>query len=163
MNWYVINTKSHGEKLAEMNIQRLGVETLCPRIKQNKMIRRKRLMVEGPLFPGYLFARFDLEPLYRAVNYAWGVRKIVSFGNTPISVDDEMIDSIKSRLQEGFITVQAPRFTPGQVVQIQQGPLQGFEAIFEREMSDRQRVVLLLQVLTKQTRVVVDVDQVVGG
>jgi len=51
-------------------------------------------------------------------------------------------------------------FTPGQKVRIQDGPLQGLEAIFEREMSDRQRVVLLLQSVAYQARVVVHVDQI---
>ncbi len=163
MNWYLINTQSGRENLAEMNLRRLGVETFLPRIRQNKVIRQKRQTVTGPLFKGYLFARFDLEILYRAVNFSWGVRRVVCFGPEPVVVEEEIIKSIQSRLKEGFKTVQPPKLIPGQRVQIQQGPFRGIEAIFERKMSDHQRVVLFLQFLSRKTRVVVHIDQVVGG
>lgn len=158
MNWYAVNTKPHQEDLAELTLQRLGVETFCPQLKQNKAIGQRRLTVTDPLFPGYLFARFDLDTHYRAVNYARGVRKVVSFGPDPAIVDADMIETIKSRLEDGYVTVQRPLFTPGQAVRIQEGPLEGLEAIFVQEMSDQQRVVLLLQALSYQARVVVDLE-----
>ena len=163
MNWYAVNTKSRQENLAERNIQRLGLETFCPQLKQDKVIRRRRQTVIRPLFPGYLFARFNLATHYRAVNYAQGVRKIVTFGSTPEAVDEVIIESIKSRARDGFVTVQPSSFTPGQVVRIQEGPLQGLEAVFEMEMSDHQRVVILLRTLSYQARVVVPLEQVVGA
>ena len=163
MNWYAINTKTHREDVAELNLQRLGVETFCPQLKQDKVIRRRRQTVIRPLFPGYLFARFNLATHYRAVNYAQGVRKIVTFGSTPEAVDEVIIESIKSRARDGFVTVQPSSFTPGQVVRIQEGPLQGLEAVFEMEMSDHQRVVILLRTLSYQARVVVPLEQVVGA
>jgi transcriptional antiterminator RfaH len=161
MNWYVVNTKPHQEDLAELTLQRLGVETFSPRLKQSKLIGQRRLTVTGPLFPGYLFARFSLDTRYRAVCYAQGVRKIVAFGPEPSVVDEKIIDSIKSNLQEGYVTVQRPLFTAGQTVRIQEGPFRGFEAVFVHEMSDQQRVVLLLQALSYQARVVVELEHVV--
>ncbi len=85
---------------------------------------------------------------------------MVTFGAVPATVDEEMIDSIKSRLQEGYVTVQPSSFTAGQTVRIRGGPLQGLEAIFEREMGDQRRVVLLLRTLSYQARVVMDLEQV---
>jgi transcription antitermination factor NusG len=60
------------------------------------------------------------------------------------------------------VIVQTPSFSAGQTVRVQSGPLKGLEAIFEREMGDRQRAVLLLKTLSYQARVVVDLDQVVN-
>ncbi len=57
--WFLVHTKPHSEKLAETHLQQLGVEIFCPLIKQEKIIRRKRRSVISPLFPGYLFAKFD--------------------------------------------------------------------------------------------------------
>lgn len=162
MNWHAVSTKPRQEDLVELNLQRLGVETFCPQLKQNKVIRRKRQTVIGPLFPGYLFARFNLDTHYRAVNYARGVRRLVAFGPTPVVVDDEIIEAIRSRLSDGCVTVPLCSFTPGQTVRIQEGPFEGFEAVFEREMSDQQRVVLLLRALSYQARVVVD-RECIGG
>lgn len=161
-NWYAVNTKPHQEDLAECSLKRLGVETFCPLLKQMKVIRRKRRVVVAPLFPGYIFARFRLDVHYRSVNYAQGVRKLVAFGQMPTVVDDAIIESIRSRIHDGFIGISSTALTPGQVVMIQQGPLQGLEAIFNQELSDRQRVVLLLRTLSYQARVVTSRELVVG-
>jgi len=156
MDWYAVNTKPRQEKVAEANLRQLGVETFCPQLKREKWIRRKWQTVVGPLFPGYLFARFDAKTQLRAVKYARGVRRIVGFGPAPVRVDEGIIESIRSRIRNGYVTVQpsAP-LAPGQAVRIHGGPLEGLRAVFEREMSDRQRVVLLLQALSYQARVVV--------
>jgi transcriptional antiterminator RfaH len=162
MHWYAVNTKPRQENLAELTLQRLGVETFNPRLKQNRLIRKRLQTIVCPLFPGYLFARFNLGIQYRTVNFARGVQKIVSFGSTPATVDEEMVESIKSMLQDGCVIVQTPSFSAGQTVRVQSGPLKGLEAIFEREMGDHQRAVLLLKTLSYQARVVVDLDQVVN-
>ena len=160
MSWYAVSTKPLQEKLAAQNMRRLGVETFLPQLKRNKSVLGKRRTVIGPLFPGYLFARFDMDTHYRAVNYTRGVRKVVTFGSVPAKVDDEMIESVKEKLVDGCLNMQPPSFTPGQSVLIQEGPLQGLEAIFEREMDDQQRVVLLLKALSYQARVVVELEHV---
>jgi transcription antitermination factor NusG len=75
-------------------------------------------------------------------------------------VDESIIESIKSRLKEDGTALQGPIFTPGQTVRIQGGAFEGLEAVFERELSDRQRAMVLLQVLSGQTRLIVDLAQV---
>lgn len=161
-HWYAVNAKSHQERLAELNLQRLGVETFCPLLRQRRVIRRRQQISIAPLFPGYLFARFRLEDQYRTVLYARGVRNIVAFGSIPASVDEDMIAALQSRLQSGYVTVPTSTFRPGQVVRIQEGPLHGLEAIFEREMPGYQRAVLLLRALSYQARVVVDMAHIVN-
>ena len=101
-----------------------------------------------------------MDAHYRAVNYARGVRRVVSFGSVPTKVNEEMIDSIKLRLQDGYVVIETPSLRPGQTVRIQQGPFEGLEATFQREMSNQQRVVLLLKALSYQARVVVDLEHV---
>ncbi len=160
MEWFVVNTRLREEDLAEQHLRRLELETFAPRIRQLRVIRWKQRVVIGPLFPGYLFVRCNLEMHYRAVNYAHGVRCLVAFGLTPARVDERLIDSIKSRLHDGYLTVQPSVFRKGDMVRITAGPFQGLEAVFEREMSDRQRGVLLIQALSAQLSVVVDLKQV---
>jgi len=158
--WYALSVKPHQERQAESNLKRLGLETLCPLLKHDKVIRRQRKTVIGPLFPGYIFARFSLPHYYRAVIYARGVKHIVSFGLTPAVVDDHLIEELKGRLENGCLVRIRHELRPGQVVRIKHGPLGGLEAVFERDLSDRQRVVLLLRALAYQARVVVELDNV---
>lgn len=160
MNWYVVNTKNRQERIAQKNLEKLGVETFFPLLKRTKSVRQRQFGEFGPLFPGYLFARFDLGSRFRAVNFAQGVRNLVTFGSSPEIIEDEIIDSIKSRLENGHLTVKAPAFTSGQPVKILEGAFQGVQAVFEKEMDDHQRVILLLKTLSFQAHVVVNMGAV---
>jgi len=161
--WYVVHSKPRAEKMAGVYLNKLGIEILCPYIRQKKVIRRKQVIQEVPLFPGYLFAKFNPIMEFRAVQYATGVRCVVSFGEALAMVDAILIDAMRDRIYQGNVIVtQTIAFQPGQKVRIHDGPLQGFEAVFECEMSDKQRVALLLKTVAYQARVVVPVDQITG-
>ena len=67
MHWYAVSTKPHQEKQAELHINQCGIECFLPLLKESKIIRRTRKTVIESLFPGYLFAQFELERHYRAV------------------------------------------------------------------------------------------------
>ena len=160
MPWYAVSTKPHQERQAELYIKQWDIECFLPLLKANKIIRRTRKTVIEPLFPGYLFAQFELEKHYRAVSYATGVRKVVEFGSGPVELDATMIDAIKERLNNGYVTPQSERFKMGQIVHINGGPLTGLEAVFMREMTDRNRVLLLLNTLGLHAKLTIGSDQV---
>jgi transcription antitermination factor NusG len=71
-----------------------------------------------------------------------------------------MIDAIKERLNDGYVTLMPIRPMHGQVVRIKGGPLAGLEAVFMREMTDQNRAVLLLNALGFHTRLTLNMDQV---
>ncbi len=127
MEWYAVNARPHQETVAARNLERLGLETLAPRIRQQKVIGRRRQTVTAPLFPGYLFARFSMGSHYRAVKYARGVRQVVSFGAIPATVDDAIIEGIRERLTDGFVTVARPSFAAGQTVTIRRAPFRAWK------------------------------------
>jgi len=160
MPWYVVSTKPHQEKQAELHIKQCGIECFLPLLKESKTIRRMPKTVFSPLFPGYLFARFDLDKHCRAVSYATGVRKIVEFGSGPVALDATMIDAIKERLHDGYVTPRSECFKLGQIVHIKGGPLAGLEAVFMREMTDRNRVLVLLNTLGLHAKLTLNMDQV---
>lgn len=160
-HWYLVYVKSREENIASVHLDRLGLQTFCPRLKQEKIIRRVRREVVVPFFPGYVFVKFDPMLQFRAVQYSIGVRKIVTFGDTLARVDSSIIETLRERMTKGCVHVpNSSSFQPGQKVRIQEGPLQGFEAVFECEMSDRQRVTLLLKTVAYQARVIVPVEQI---
>jgi len=161
--WYAVHTKPNRENFAELNLQRLGIETFCPRFQQERIIRRNRKTVTRPLFPGYFFARFNLSQHYRMVAFAHGVKSLVAFGSFPVKVEEEIIGSIKIRCKDGYVIIKNSSFVEGQVVRIQQGPLQGFEAVFQQELPDHQRAMLLLRTISFHARVTVDLGHVVGS
>ena len=159
--WYVVRSKPHQEYAVESNLSQVGIEVLCPRIREERRIRRKLQSVVTPLFPGYLFARFCLSES-RFVMYATGVRNLVSFGHAPAIVQGEIIDGIRERLRDGVIDLKAPSFTRGDVVRIHEGPLRGLEAVFQQEMVGQQRAMLLMKSLTCPMRVVLDLKSIIN-
>ena len=159
MNWYAIHAKPRQESLALLSLQREKVETFFPQLRRKRTIRRVRKWVTGPLFPGYFFARFDVAHAGRLVRYANGVINVVSFGGKPALVEPTIIAAIKEHATDDVVTVQPPPLRPGDVVEIQTGPLRGLQGIFEREMRDSDRVLILLEVLAKGSHVEVSREQ----
>ena len=159
MQWYVIRTKPHQERLAEFHLRQLTVETFLPLLKSRKRIRRQEKTVVEPLFPRYLFARLDLMSHYRAVNFSRGVVNIVEFGSSPAEVSESLIEGIKSRMDDGYVTPSTERFHKGQVVRITDGPLAGLEAVFVKELKEQHRVLLLLRALGLNAKLLMDVNQ----
>jgi len=160
MPWYVIRTKPHQERIAHVHLNQLCEETLLPWLKHEETSSHHGATGVEPLFPGYLFARFDLQDRYRAVKFARGVLNIVEFGLQPAEVEDATIDAIKGRLEDGYVRIAEPSFQEGQVVRIAAGPLAGLEAVFLRAMKKQQRVCVLLNMLGLQTKMTMGIDQI---
>ncbi|GKS58927.1 hypothetical protein YTPLAS18_24540 [Nitrospira sp.] len=78
-------------------------------------------------------------------------------------VEQDLLVAIEARMTDGYVDLtEANRFTPGQEVRIENGPLRGIEAIFERAIPGYQRAVLLLNALSYQARLVVDLRNIVN-
>ena len=85
---------------------------------------------------------------------------IVEFGLKPAEVSESVIEAIRERLVDGYVTPNTERFQKGQVVQIKGGPLDRLEAVFISEMTDQHRVLLFLKALGLQAKLTMDIDQV---
>ncbi|MCP9471115.1 MAG: hypothetical protein NNA30_00070 [Nitrospira sp.] len=161
-HWYVVRTKPHQEAVAESSLLRGGIEAICPRIQERRLIRRKMQQIISPLFPGYLFAKSSPSE-WRLIQYARGVRHLVSLGAGPVAVKPEVMEEIFQRLKGGIVVPEPVAFTRGAVVRITEGPLQGLEAVFERELPGQQRALLLMKMLVGQVRVVLDLKAIANA
>ena len=85
-----------------------------------------------------------------------GVNNIVAFGSGPSMVDESIIHAIRSQLTAGVIEFSEDRFSRGQKVRVQDGPLCGLEAVFERKLEGTSRVMLLLKAISFQSRVILE-------
>jgi transcriptional antiterminator RfaH len=158
MRWYVVRTKPRQERMADFHLRQLSVETFLPLLKHQTTIRRQEQTRIEPLFPRYLFARFELAHHYRAVHFSRGVVQIVEFGLEPAEVSEALIDGIKSRMVAGCIIPVSERCQQGQIVNITGGPLSGLKAIFIKELKEQHRVMLLFRALGFSARLTMDRD-----
>lgn len=167
--WYVVQTQPKQEDRADKNLNTCGLATLSPKIKKARynQFTGKPTYVTGPLFPGYIFARFSINDSYHKVRFTRGVWSVVSLNGFPAPVDDSVIDMIQARIgPDGYVATGAARlnreeFSPGDEVIIRDGLLKEFSGVFERTMPDGDRVRILLQTLNYQIHAEVSLDQVI--
>lgn len=156
-NWYAIHTHPCREAVAAMNIERLGLEVFLPRIKQQKSVWGVAKTVIKPLFPGYLFARFTPTAYLHLIQYARGVRRVVGNREKPLPVDEEIILAVRSGIgEEGYLQMEPEVLRRGDRVVVKDGPMQGLIGRLDKEMDDRARVVILLEAIEYQARLLID-------
>ncbi|MBE7414078.1 MAG: hypothetical protein HS130_02135 [Deltaproteobacteria bacterium] len=154
MNWYAIYTKSGCEERVSSRLNGAGFSVLNPLLKERRLYRRKLQEVVSPLFPCYIFAELNMPAHYRLIRYTRGVRQIVGNEAAPLPVPDAVIGSILGRMENGLVAVRRDEFSPGESVAIKGGAFEGFEALFEREMSGSEKVSILLKALN--ARIILD-------
>lgn len=167
VKWYAVHTKPAREDGAAMSISRLGLEVLLPRMQVERMVYGRAHTVIRPMFPGYLFARFSPSRYLHLINFARGVRSVLSGSGAPLPVEEEIIDAIQSRISDkGYVHLDSPRpdrvclFKSGDHVVVDVGPLKGVRGIFDRALSDKRRVLVLLEAIEYQARVAVELRDI---
>jgi transcriptional antiterminator RfaH len=156
--WYVIHTHRMQEERVGHNLSTLGIETLTPRYVKRRYnnYTGEVAHVIKPFFPNYVFAQFDVSKLLHKVRLTRGVHSIVCYGTTPALIDDCIIATIRSRIgEDGYVKI-GENLKPGDEVIIEDGLLKDFRGIFERETSDADRVIILLQTVSYQAHLVVE-------
>ena len=154
MQWFVVHTKPRQEQRALENLQRQGFAAWLPMLSVEKFRRGRLEKVAEPMFSRYLFIRLDMEQSnWSPIRSTLGVSKLVSFGNRPAVVADELIDALQQ------LPEQAPQrlFQPGQQVKIVSGPLRGLEGIYHQPDGEL-RAMVLIELLNKQHRIVTDMQ-----
>ena len=152
--WYVVRSKRKQEQRAESNLRAWGLETFMPKLRtvSAPAVRAGVRYKVEPLFPGYLFARFDTTREYAKVRLTRGVHSVVGFGECATPVDDAIIALIRSRINDDGLVHEAEP-SPGDQVEIVSGPLCSVRGIFERALSGGDRVLILLTTVGSSARV----------
>ena len=151
--WYVIQTKPKKEGEATSYLSTKGVEIFSPLI-ESFMARNGRVSKElTPLFPGYIFGNFDLEQNYPLVRWGKGVKGVLGMAGYPTPVSGEVVETIKKKADTHGIVIVRQDYKPNDVIRIKTGPLKDLLGIFERWVSDRERVRILLNLIGYQPAV----------
>jgi transcription antitermination factor NusG len=124
--WYAIHVRSRFESQMSTVLRSKGYEEFLPtyRCKHRWSDRAKEL--DLPLFPGYLFSRFDVcerLPILKSP----GLIAIVGLGKAPIPIPDEEIEAIRAIVRSGLPVEPWPHLTVGSRVFVEAGPLAGLE------------------------------------
>jgi len=160
LRWYVVRTKLRKETVVEKRITDLGLEVFLPWLRSRRRVGTRFQWVLTPLFPGYLFCRLDMVLSGKAARYAPGVRDFVKFGSRIAEVGDDVVGEIRDRCPGGVAEIKPRPYRPGEPILIKEGPFAGLEAMFERAMIGSERIAILLELLGRQTRLVLSSEMI---
>ncbi len=162
LHWYAIHTHARQEDRAENNLRAWNVEAFTPRClgRRRQEFKTRPSFFVKPLFPGYIFARFNARTMLHKIRFTRGVRSVISVGDQPAPIEDELIGIIKSKMDEDGIVSLEDNFRAGDDVMVRGGYFSGFAGVFERRMKDSERVMILLKTINSQVRVIVPVNDI---
>jgi transcriptional antiterminator RfaH len=163
--WFVAHTHPHAEAKATAHLNRQGFEIYFPRYLKRRRHARRIETVAAPLFPRYLFVAVDLKAQrWRSIYSTVGVARLVCNGDEPTAVPDGVVEALKTREDaNGFIKLeQRPPFRTGDKVRVLEGAFTSYLGLFEG-MAERQRIAILLDLLGRKVRVVLDADLVAAA
>jgi transcriptional antiterminator RfaH len=157
--WYVVRTKTCFEERAIWHLDNQGFETYLPRYRKQVRHARKTKTVMRPLFPGYVFVKMDTrQQRWRSINGTVGVISLVQLGDTPRPIPTDIVDAIRQREDEvGVVTLAPYGLKNGDRVRVREGALSEYTALLE-DISDEKRVFLLLDLMGREVRVSVSIE-----
>jgi transcriptional antiterminator RfaH len=164
-HWYVAHTHPHAEAKATAHLSRQGFDVYFPRYIKRRRHARRIETVPAPLFPRYLFVAIDLNAQrWRSIFSTVGVSRLVCNGEDPSPVPVGIVEALKNREDaNGFIQLDCrPRFHVGDKIRVLDGAFTACLGLFEG-MAERERIAILLDLLGRKVRVLLDADLVAAA
>jgi len=163
--WFVAHTHPNAEAKAKWHLDRQGFESYFPRYLKRRRHARRVETVAAPLFPRYLFVAVDLATQrWRSIYSTIGVTRLVCNGDEPTAVPRGIVEALKGREDaSGFIKLDRRLpFRPGDKIRVLDGAFTSCLGLFEG-MPERERIAILLELLGRKVRVVLDADLVAAA
>ena len=145
LRWYAIQTKGNKEKEVAKRLTDLKFEMFLPWLRDRRRIGSKYhwVLVSG-----------------KTARYSPGVKDFLRFGNEIAEIPNDIIVALKERCPESIAAVNPVSLAAGDSVSINEGPFAGLQAIFEKKMKGSERVAVLLELLGRQTRLILPSETV---
>jgi transcription antitermination factor NusG len=152
--WYAAYTCANHEKRVREQLEQRSVEAFLPVYETVRRWKDRRVRLQLPLFPGYLFVRMAVVDRLRVLQVP-GVVRLVGFNGQLAALPDEEIEALKKGLAGGVRAEPHPFLTVGRRVRVKRGPFEGRQGILLRRKG-KLRLVLSIELIMRS--VVIDVD-----
>ena len=153
-HWYVAHTSANHEKRVTQQLLQRSIENFLPLYDTVRRWKDRRMELQLPLFPGYVFVRLALRDRLMVLQIP-GVARLISFNGKPAALPDKEIEALRTGLAARLRAEPHPYLTVGRRVRVIGGPLEGMEGILIRKKKAC-RVVLSLGVIMRSASVEVD-------
>jgi len=158
VRWYAAYTCAKHEKRVAAELEAREVEHFLPLYSSARRWKDRRVTLDLPLFPGYVFVRLALCNRLRVMQIPSVVR-LVGFNGLPAALPDEELEILRWGLCQRLRAEPHPFLTVGRRVRITGGPFAGLEGVLKRKKNSL-RVVVSLGLIQRSVAVDVDVADV---
>lgn len=151
MRWFVVRSKPNRESALSKELAARMIEVYYPEIRVQPVNPRSRS--KRALFPGYLFVHVDPEMVgFSNLNWVPFSQGLLAFGGAFSDVPEHLIQQIQKQVDaiNAVGGEQFLRLRRGERIRITGGPFSGYEAIFDLALPGKDRVRVLLELLSKQ-------------
>jgi transcription antitermination factor NusG len=153
-NWFALYVKPRHEKVVTRLLTGEGLETFLPLYTRRHVYETRSKDNELPLFPGYVFCRFDV--LKRTpVLATTGVLSIVGIGKSPAPIDEIEIQSLQTTTKARLSMQPCDFFPAGHRVRITRGALADVEGTVV-EVRNGTRLILSISLLQRSVQVEIE-------
>lgn len=163
VHWYAAYTCANHERKVQDQLDQRSVEAFLPLYESVRRWADRRVHLQLPLFPSYVFVRIAAIDRLRVLQVP-GVARLVGFNGQLSALPDEQIESLRRSLVDGVHAEPHPFLTVGRRIRIKNGPFAGSEGVLLRRRG-RLRVVLSIDLIMRSILVdidAVDVEPIVG-
>lgn len=157
-HWYAAYTCARHEKRVVEQLLERSVEHFLPLYDSVHRWKDRRVRLQLPLFPGYVFVRIPLRDRLRVLQVP-GVVRLVGFNGLPTPLPDGDVEGLRNGLVRALHVERHPYLTLGRRVRITNGPLRGIEGILVRK-KNRYRVIVSIDLIMRSVSVEIDLVEV---
>ena len=158
LRWYAAYTCANHEKRVREQLEQRSVESFLPVYETVRRWKDRRMRLQLPLFPGYLFVRMAIADRLRVLQVP-GVVCLVGFNGQLAALPDSEIEGLKNGLAGGVRAEPHPYLTVGRRVRVKRGPFEGRQGILLRRKG-KLRLVLSIELIMRSVVIDVDIDDV---
>jgi transcription antitermination factor NusG len=158
--WFALQTRPKNERKVERLLQQKGYDCFTPIYRSKRKWSDRIVEIDFPLFPGYIFCRFNSSALGKAISTR-GVMRVVGFGGTPAEVAREEIESLQLLARTSFLREPWKYLPNGTLVLVETGPLAGIRGIINTDENKKQ-LVISVTLLQRSVAIQLDEDTVIS-
>jgi len=143
LSWYALQTRPRHEKKVTFELQNnKEITAFLPLCASTRQWSDRRVVLDMPLFPGYVFVRIPRDLRMRvAVLRTYGVAGFVGPRGIGVPIPDAQIEGLQAVLTRGVPYSPFPFLDIGKRVRIRDGSLQGVEGILTAVNGDHSMVI----------------------
>jgi len=139
-NWYAVYTSANHEKRVAEQLAVRGVEHFLPTYESTRKWKDRKVKLQMPLFPGYVFVQIELAKRMGVLQVP-GVARLVGFDGQPTVVPEEDVLRVREFLRQGHRAEPHRMLKVGKRVRVTAGPLAGMEGIVARRKNGQKVVI----------------------